>query len=684
MKSLWHDSQIKGKNSLDQLVYRSRLLGLETKLCVWGGGNTSTKRLERNHLGQFTQVLWVKGSGSDLKVSERKHFSPLRLDDLLPLLKRKDMSDEEMVDYLMHSLMDPKAPRPSIEALLHAFLPFQDIDHSHADAILSITNTSRGREIAERIYGNELLWIPYVKPGFELSKCMFGAYQKNKSAKGAILENHGLITWGNSSKESYSRMVQFVSRAENYIHKKAKGKKPFGRQIHPVLSERERNSWLERYLPVIRKAVSKQKRAVLYTVTNPAALEFASSALGPKVSQTGPATPDHMLRTKRIPLFLRANDIRKLAEAALVNQIEAFAKAHERYFKRFRSGWMQMLDPCPRIVLIPGIGLVATGKDMDSAIQCAEVYEHSIQTMRGAQAIDRYKSLPLPLAFEVEYWPLELYKLTLAPAEKPLARRIALITGAAGSIGRAIAERLLRDGMHVALCDLGFKKTARLAGEFCAKFGPRRAIGLRMDVTKEAEVSRAFFETALAFGGLDLVVSNAGVAHIAPVDTLRLSDWEKSLGVNATGHFLVAREAFRIFKRQGLGGNLVFIATKNVLAPGKDFGAYSASKSAEAQLARICAIEGGEFDIRSNMVNPDGVFEGSGLWSDEIRKDRAESYGIPKNKLEDFYRNRNLLKTKILPSDVANTVAFLASDESSKTTGCILTVDGGVREAFPR
>ena len=337
MKSLWRDSKIKGKNSLDQLVYRSRLLGLETKLCVWGGGNTSTKRLERNHLGQSTQVLWVKGSGSDLKVSERKHFSPLRLDDLLPLLKRREMSDEEMVDYLMRSLMDPKAPRPSIEALLHAFLPFQDIDHSHADAILSITNTARGRQIAKQIYGNELLWIPYVKPGFLLSKKMFEAYQKNPRAKGAILENHGLITWGDSSKESYSRMIRFVSQAERYIQKRAKGKRPLGRQIHPSLSERERNAWLERFLPVIRKTVSKNKRTVLVTVSNPPALEFVNSTLGPNVSQIGPATPDHMLRTKRIPLYIRAGEKGPLGltEKAAVKQIQNYADEHKTYFDKY-------------------------------------------------------------------------------------------------------------------------------------------------------------------------------------------------------------------------------------------------------------------------------------------------------------------------------------------------------------
>ena len=716
MRSLWQDSEARGKDTLDQLVYRSRLIGRESQLCVWGGGNTSTKRVERDHLGRTVRVLWVKGSGSDLKVSERKHFSPLRLDDLLPLLKRTHMSDEEMVDLLTRSLLDPKAPRPSIEALLHAFLPFQDIDHSHADSILALTNTTRGREMAQSIYGAAMIWIPYVKPGFTLSKKLYEASERNKEAQGAILEKHGVITWGNSSKESYQRMIEVVSRAERYIHRKVK--KPFGRAVHTTLSQANADDWLRKFLPVIRKAVSKNKRLVLHVVRSRAVLEFVNSLAAPRVSQEGPATPDHMLRTKRVPLFAKVDVIACLAgrqarrhakhgrpptagppEAesnlrncfggrsdllAMTDGVESYARAHERYFRRYRRPGMQMLDPYPRVILVPGVGMITTGKDKDAAIQCAEVYEHSIATMRGAQAVDRYRSLPPARAFEIEYWPLELYKLTLAPPEKSLARKIALVTGATGGIGRAIAAKLVREGAHLAMCDLDAKKTRAFAEELVKEFGTGRAIGLRMDVTREAQVEDAFSKTVLTFGGLDIVVSNAGIAHIAPVAALSLRAWEQNLDVNATGHFLVAREAMKIFKRQGLGGNLIFITTKNVLAPGKDFGAYSASKSAEAQLARICAIEGGEIGVRSNMVNPDGVFDGSGLWSREVRKNRARSYGIPVERLEEFYRNRNLLKTRVRPEDVANTVAFLASDESAKTTGCILTVDGGVREAFPR
>ncbi len=685
VKNLWKDSQVKGKDALDQLVYRSRLIGSDPKLCLWGGGNTSTKTVEKSPFGGQVKVIWVKGSGSDMKVCERKHFAPLDLDKLIRLLGMDEMSDETMVDYIARAQASPSAPRASIEALLHTFVPHSDIDHIHADAILSITNNTRNRELVKKLYGSELFWIPYVKPGFALAKRVYEAFEKNADAKGAVLEKHGLITWGSDSKTSYRRMIEYVRKAEAFIEARAKGKKVFGAPAVQTLSAARKREFLARFLPLIRQAVSQNKRAILHFSGSPGVLEFANSKTGPRLSQIGPATPDHMLRTKGIPLFLsiRHSPI-QLKESEFKRQIEAYAKAHQRYFSRFKLHGMKMLDPYPRVILIPGVGMIATGKDLASAKECAEIYEHSILAMRGAQATGRYESLPLRERFEMEYWSLELYKLSLAPVEKPLARKIALVTGAAGAIGRAIAKRLAEEGAHVFLSDLDLRRTEQAADEMNQKLNAERAFALKLDVTNEDSVRQAINETVLRLGGLDLVVSNAGVAHVSSVEELKFSDWERSLQVNATGHFLVAREAMKIFKKQALGGNLVFIATKNVMAPGKDFGAYSAAKSAGAQLAKILAIEGGEFGVRANIVNPDGIFEGSGLWSSEIRKDRAKSYKIPLNRLEDYYRNRNLLKAKVSPEDVAGTVFFLASDLSSKTTGCTVTVDGGVKEAFPR
>lgn len=662
MKNLWNDKEAKGLNRLEQLVYRSRLIGSEPKLCVWGGGNTSTKWEEKDFQGRTRQVLRVKGSGSDLKVSEPKHFTPLDIETLLPVYDRESMTDEEMVSFIEHCMLNPKAPRASIEALLHAFVEYPDIDHTHADAILAVTNNKRGRELAKKLFGDELVWVPYVKPGFLLSKVMTELVRKNPQAKGAILENHGLITWGENSKESYSRTIDYVTRAEKFFAKKSKSSSILGGQKVKTLSEEARKDWLRENLPIIRGTLSQTKSVILRYDDKPEVLEYVNSRLAEKSSQQGAATPDHMLRTKRLPLFVNP-------KKPLAAQIEAYAESHRRYYEKHKQPGMYMLSPHPVILLIPGIGMITAGKDAVSADIVAEVYEHSIQCQKDANLWAPYKSLSEKLAFEMEYWSMELYKLSLAPPEKPLARKIALVTGSEGAIGRAIVKKLREQGAQVIAADL-------------KKGSDPDSIG--MDVTSEKSVKQAIDNILFKYGGIDILVSNAGIATVASLTDLKLDQWEKNLAVNSTGHFLVTREVLRVMRKQGIGGSIIFITTKNVLAPGKDFGAYSASKSAQAQLCRIVAIENGEFGIRANMINPDGIFEGSGLWNEKVRKDRAQSYKIPENELEDFYRKRNLLKIKVTGEDVAESVLFLASDKSAKTTGCILTVDGGVKEAFPR
>lgn len=683
MKSLWKNREAVGKDKLDLLVYRSQLIGRESALCVWGGGNTSTKWEETDFRGRRHRILRVKGSGSDLKSCKRNDFSPLLLGEILPVFHRQAMTDEEMVQHLRQCLLDPAASRPSIEALLHAFVSENDIDHTHADAILSLTNTVHAKQLVQQVFGKEFLWVPYMKPGFTLAKWVGSAYRRNPHTKGAILEKHGLMTWGEDAKVSYERTIEAVSRAEDFIQSR-KRQRP-GRQTAWTLSRKEREAFLNEHLPHLRRVLSTHRPVLLWWNDSPTVLAYLNSPFSRKASQQGPATPDHMLRTKRIPHFVEVGKggPLPLPPGELERQLKRYAADHQRYYLCYRKPGQPMLDPFPRVVLIPGVGMITTGKDLQEAQIVSEIYVHSISVQMNASSIDTYQSLPPGKAFEIEYWPLELYKLTLAPKESELSRQVGLLTGAAGGIGRAIARKLIEEGTHLILTDLDKKKVTQLSQELNEKMNSPRTIGFSMDVTKESEVVSVFERSIRFFGGLDFLVSNAGVAHVGAIDRLSLESWNQSFAVNATGHFLVARAAVRYLRAQRLGGSLVFITSKNVLAPGREFGAYSAAKSAEAQLARILAMENGDVGIRVNMVNPDGVFEGSGLWR-TIKKDRARAYGISEDSLAAYYRNRNLMKVKVVPEDVAEAVSFFISGHSSKTTGCILTVDGGLREAFPR
>ena len=688
MKNLWNDKDsAQCKDGLDLLVYRSRLIGQSPNLCVWGGGNTSTKIDWVDHRGRKVKALCIKGSGSDLKTSTRRDYPPVLLEDLQESFKIEKMTDEEMVDYVSRCLLDPKAPRPSIEVLLHAFVDQKEIDHTHADAILAITNTKNGKKIAKKIFGDELLWVPYVKPGFTLAKWVGEEYRKNPNAKGLILEKHGLITWGPDSKTSYSLTIEMVTRAELFLAA-ARRKKTWSQPKYKAFHAHEKEAWLFENLPVIRKTLSKNKKVILTVNDSPEVVEFVNAKDAPVISQKGPATPDHMLRTRRVPLYIYPfqKDLKKSGKS-VTYQIETYASEHQTYFGKYKhllpSAHRKMLDPYPKVMLVPGIGSITAGQDLKTAKIVSEVYEHSISVMKNASSLDTYESLSEKLAFEMDYWPMELYKLSLAPAEAEFSRQIGLVSGAARGIGKGIAEKMARGGAHVFLADLNGKAAEEAAASINALCKAERAFGLEMDVTKAESVHQAFKQIVLKFGGLDFVVSNAGLAHVSSIEKLELKDWEKSFAVNATGHFLVAREAVRIMKRQGMGGSIVFIVTKNVPAPGKDFGAYSASKAAEAQLGKVLAIEGAEFNIRVNQINPDGVFEDSGLW-EKIGPDRAKSYGLKPDELSKFYHNRNLMKTAVYPLDVAEAAAFLISEKSSKTTGCTLTVDGGLREAFPR
>lgn len=659
MNNLWNELP---PNEIEELVYQSRLVGAEEELVLWGGGNNSVKSRATDLLGREIEVMYIKSSGSDMKSIVPKQFPAVRLDYIAPLRQRnEEMSDQEMVDYLAKCLIDPASARPSIETLLHAFLPARAVLHTHADAILALTNTRGREETVRECFGNSVILVPYRRPGFRLSRDVADAFDTQPDAAGLILMNHGLITWGDSVREAYERHIELVTRAEECA-----------RRTEAVSSGHTKAQAAACALQV-RGALGGR---VLELDDSADTLAFLEREDAGRITQIGAATPDHLLYTKRFPLFVRPE--------------EDVAEAMRGYKERY-TGWygehpseFAMLDPSPRIVLMPGVGMWTSGKDARAARIVRDIYRHTMRIIAGAESAGGYETLNDHDAFHAEYWPLELYKLTLLPKEKELASKIVLITGAASGIGRAVAERFAEEGAHVVVTDVDLALAESVAEGIVAKHGLRRAFALKLDVTDEQVVESAFAETVRAYGGLDIVISNAGISSFGSLDTLAAADWDRSFAVNARGHFLVARAAMRIFKEQRLGGSVVFNASKNVTAPGKEFGAYSVSKAAEAQLCRIVALEGGEHGVRANMLNPDAIFGGSRFWSDEMRGMRAQAYGVDTERLPDFYRNRTLLKVEVTAEDVAEAALFLAGPRSAKTTGAMLPVDGGVKEAFPR
>ena len=688
MENRWSAEDVKDLDELDLLVYQSRLIGEEPSLVLWGGGNTSLKVTRTDFRGRQVKAMLVKGSGSDMKSVLRRDFPALRMDDILPLFELSQMSDDGMVDYLSHCVMDPGSPRPSIETLLHGFLPQNSVVHTHADAILSLTNTRNPHKVLAQVFGSDVIVVEYRRPGFLLSKGVAAAVLKQPGARGLVLLNHGLITWGATPQASYQAHLALISEAEQFLKVRASAKIPFGGVKTPALDEVERRRVAGTVTPVLRSllSASPENRVLVRFEDSVDVLEFVGSKKAKGFAEAGAATPDHMLSTKRNALMVEvsdpsyAGDVRRGLEAG----VEEYRTAYTDWFNRHKQGLVDMRDPYPRVVLVPGLGMWVTGKDTRGLNTVSDIYHHTISIMAGAHSVDEYVSLPPRDAYDVEYWPLELYKLSLLPPEREMTRRIALVTGAASGIGKAIAVRLAREGAQVSLVDVDADGVGKAVQEINTELGEERCIGVPADVTNQEQVAGAFQRTVLAFGGLDVLVSNAGIAPTGNLDELALSDWQRSLDVNATAHLLVSQEAVRIMRAQGMGGSLVFVVTKNVTAPGAGFGAYSAAKAAEAQLARVLAIENGRYGIRSNIINPDSVFQDSKLWSEELREQRAAAHGVAVSELEEFYMRRNILQDYVTPRDVAEAALYLASDRSAKTTGCMITVDGGLSEAFPR
>ena len=652
MQSLWNDADANQcKTDLELRVYTSRLLGQNTNLVLHGGGNTSVKILERDLFGDEPELLYVKGSGWDLSTIQAAGFSPVRMDELLKLAKLEKLSDTQMARALRVATVDPNAPAPSVEAILHAILPFKFVDHTHTDALVTVMNTPSGLARVEEIYGDEVVVIPYVMPGFDLAKRCAKDFPKLVTAKtrGMVLMNHGLFTFSDSAQESYENMIELVNRAEKYLEKKRAWKIRASKPVKMAQSIR-----LE--LAQLRNEISSLVGQPVILRSNQEAdcLAFTQREDLAKIATRGPATPDHVIRTKRIPMIGR--DLKK------------YSSAYQKDFERFakKSGRdLTMLDPAPRIILDPKLGLISVGKSSSDAAMGEDIYRHTIEIISRAEKLESWQALPAPAIFEMEYWDLEQAKLKKSGSSPAFMGEVALVTGAASGIGKACVEAMLRRGASVIGLDLNSSITTT--------FSRPDYLGIVCDITDESALISALEAGVRRFGGLDMIVLNAGIFPSSQmIKNLDLETWQKVMRVNLDANLSLMREAHPLLKLAPNGGRVAVIASKNVPAPGPGAAAYSASKAALTQLSRVAALEWGADNIRVNMLHPNAVFD-TGIWTLEILEKRAKSYGLS----IEAYKTNNVLRTEVSSRDVAELAAELCGPVFAKTTGAQIAIDGG-------
>lgn len=704
----WDTEHAATLDAAQLLLYRSNLLGSDLRITNYGGGNTSAKLMQTDPLsGAPVQVLWVKGSGGDLGSMRIDGFATLYMDKLRALhaLYRGPEHEDEMVAYLPHCTFNLNPRAASIDTPLHAYLPFAHVDHMHPDSVIAIAAMADSQRLTQQIFHGSLGWLPWRRPGFELGLMLQRHQASYPGQCGLVLAGHGLFTWGADARACYENTVAVIAQAQQWLARERALRKAvsFGGPARQPLAGAQQDAVLTRLLPVLRGLACGADAAppgadgvppagtgkLLHLERQSVVQEFVNSHELAPLAALGTSCPDHFLRTKIRPLVLDES-VYALQGAALRQALEhslaGYRAQYAAYYQRCkRANSPAQRDANPVIILLPGIGMVAMAADKATARVAAEFYLNAINVMREANALDRYTGLPEQEAFDIEYWLLEEAKLQRLPPPRPLAGKIALITGGAGGIGQAIARRLLAEGACVLLADINQGALDAATAALTQTHGRDAVRAVPCDVTSEASVSAAFSRAVLEYGGLDILVNNAGMAAAAALEDTSLELWSRTQALLATGYFLAGREAFRLMKAQGRGGAIISIASKNAMVASPQASAYCAAKAAEVQLSRSFALEGAPFAIRANVVNPDAVIRGSGIWSGAWSRERAAANHIAEQDLEAFYRDRSMLKRSVFPEDIAQAVYFFAAEQlSAKCTGNILNVDAGNLASFTR
>ena len=699
---LWDDakaSEMAG-DEVALFIYRSNLLGADLRLTNYGGGNTSVKIIDEDPLtGNNVEVMWIKGSGGDIGTLTKSGCAALYVERLLALENVYQGIEEEdiMVELFNHCIFDLASKAPSIDTPLHGFLPFQHIDHLHPDAAIAIAAAKDGEKITQELFNGEIGWVGWQRPGFDLGlqlrTCLNEAAAKGIKLKGIMLGSHGLFTWGDTAFESYVNTLDVIEKCAEYLESNYKN--VFGGQKIEALSLEERKQKAAEIAPILRGYCSSERNMIGHFTDDSRVLEFINSNDLDKLAPLGTSCPDHFLRTKIAPLVINQGRLR--FERSLPSTLTDESKKYlETVFAEYREGYKQyyetckklnspaMRDPNPVVILYPGVGMFTFAKDKTMARLASEYYTNAINVMKGAEAISEYTALPRQEAFNIEYWLLEEAKLQRMPKPKALSGRVAMVTGSAGGIGKAIAKKFAEEGACVILNDINEERLAGAKEEFIKKFGKDSVATTLLNVTDNQSITSAMSAAALAFGGVDIIVNNAGISISKPIENHTIEDWDKLYDILVKGQFLVTQAAVAVMRKQGTGGDIINIVSKNALVSGPNNAGYGSAKAAQLHLSRLNAAELGGDKIRVNVVNPDAVIADSNIWAGGWAEGRAKAYGITVEELPTYYAKRTLLGESILPDDIANACFAFVGGLLSKSTGNVLNVDGGVAMAFVR